>query len=153
MIDRTVFRDEWRRLVARFGQQWDKEQALAYLEFLSPHMDTAEFQSAARSLWAVAKWFPRPADFLLAASGEDWEHAIGAIELCTPPEWGWSARWQQISSRGQDACRRLGGIPAMRTAWQRDPLRLKTEWERAYEQSTAREALLLPSPPELRALP
>jgi hypothetical protein len=41
----------------------------------------------------------------------------------------------------------------MRAAWERDPSRLKSEWERAYEQSLATDALRLSAAPELRALP
>jgi hypothetical protein len=33
------------------------------------------------------------------------------------------------------------------------PLRLKSEWERAYEQALASDARLLPAAPERRALP
>jgi hypothetical protein len=88
MIDPRVFRDEWRRLLARFGREWDRDQAKAYHEYLSPRMETAAFMASARSLWVSAKWFPRPADFLFLEASGDWEHVLRALDLCTPPEWG-----------------------------------------------------------------
>ena len=40
---------------------------LAYWKFLNDRLSNEQFMAAARTVWATSRFFPRPADFLLAA--------------------------------------------------------------------------------------
>lgn len=119
---------------------------LAYFEYLGAQMDTDGFIAAARVLWATSRFFPRPVDFVLAGTAGEWPTVVRAVEEYTPPRADWLEHWEQLSDRSRAACHRLGGLAAMRKAYERDTLRLKAEWERAYEQEISAEVLALPSP-------
>lgn len=146
MIDRDEFKNTWAHLCERFRRPNDTKQSAAYYVFLNEQMDTGEFLKAARAIWATSKYFPRPADFLLVSAGNDWRHLLAAIEECKPPEWSWKKHYDQLSDRARSACEQLGGIHAMRTVFDKDVLRLKSAWERAYEQAAADAVLALPPP-------
>lgn len=146
MIDRADFANAWKHLCGRFRRRNDPAQAAAYYDFLADQMDTAEFLQAARALWATARYFPRPADFVLVAGAAEWPTVLRAVAEYTPPHGQWHQHWRELSPRAVEACRRLGGIEGMRAAYERDVLRLKTEWERAFEQATADAVLALPAP-------
>jgi hypothetical protein len=156
MIDPAEFQTVWRHLLTRFGKTYDAGQAAAYLDYLSPEMDTDTFKAAARSLWATAKWFPRPADFLLVRAAGEWRTVIDCMAGCAHPDFAAMQKpdgaWWRLSDRARDACVALGGIPGMKLANERNSLALKTAWEKAYEEATATRALALPAPRPDRAL-
>lgn len=71
MIDDVVFVTEMTILRDRFGRQNMTAETIArYLDFLSPRMSTAEFQSAAREVFNNDTWWPSPARFLDAVRGD-----------------------------------------------------------------------------------
>lgn len=146
MVERTQFHQVWLSLCERFGQDARPNQEMAYYRYLNEQMDTPTCLAAARALWATAKWFPRPADFLLAGAADDWARVLECVRLHHPPEWGWVEPWKRMSERSRAACLALGGIPAMKTCAGNDPIRTKKAWEDAYEQATTSEALALPAP-------
>lgn len=152
MIDRNEFQSAWAMLCERFGKTYEGNQAAAYYRYLNDQMDTEGFVRAARALWATARWFPRPADFLLVGAAGEWALVLAAAEAYTPPAWEWSQHWQRMTERGREACRAIGGMTTIRALWERDVTKLKAEWERAFEQSMAAEVLSLPAP-NLRKLP
>jgi hypothetical protein len=82
MIDRHEFWAAWERLCRRFGRDLDKDEARDYHGYLDPQLDTEEFLDAARKLWASREFFPRPDDFLDAATGSSDEQALDQWQLC-----------------------------------------------------------------------
>ena len=147
MIDPTQFHAAWEGLCTRFGKEPDPRQAGAYLRYLSEQMTTEQFIQSVRALWATAKWFPRPADFLLIATADDWQIVMRCMDECKPPEWNWSDIWrEEMNERARAACLALGGIQSMRPMRDKDIIRLKAAWESAYEQAAASAALALPAP-------
>lgn len=143
MITTHTFSQEWRRHCLRHGRAIDQDEAACYLEYLSEQMDEATFVAASRALWATSRFFPRPADFVLIGAGGEWRLVIRCIEGFAPPKWEWTGPWKELSDRGREACKQLGGMETMRAAFERDALRLKAAWEQAYEQATAAEVLQL----------
>lgn len=146
MIDREAFKAGWYGILLRFGVEFHKDQAAAYYEYLSPQMETGDFLQAAQAIWATAKWFPRPVDFVLIGTAGEWSDVLKVAELYRPPDAGWVVYWGSLSKRSQDACRNLGGLTVVRRLYERDPIKLKQEWEKAFEQVVTREALALPTP-------
>jgi hypothetical protein len=141
VIDNTEFKRAWTAIVDRFGKEFNPKIAAAYYEFLSPQMDTETFLAAARTVWASAKWFPRPADFLTAGVGDEWRRvdvwmdpSLTAVER--------DEKWRALSARTRETVKRLGGLDAMRGV--KDVLRLKSAFEQTYEQAMASEVLALP---------
>lgn len=141
MIDKRQFLDVWAQLCGRFGRPVDAKQAAAYYENLSPVMDTPQFLVAARSLWAGAKYFPRPADFLTVAASADWQHVLDAVSSWRPPDTAWTEPWKRRSPRAVAACRRLGDVTTMRAIYDRDVFRLRTAFMEAYEEEAVGEIL------------
>lgn len=137
MIDRDAFKRTWAQLCARFGKQSDPQQAVAYYEFLTEQLDTQAFIAAARAIWATSTWFPRPVDFVLVIAAGEWRLVLEAVGKYAPPDAAWLTAWEALSERSRAACKQLGGLSAMRTIYDRDVLRLKSEWERAYEQEVS----------------
>lgn len=146
MIERAAFKQAWGHLCTRFGRSDDPAQAVQYFDYLSEQMGTDEFLRAARAVWATARYFPRPADFLLIAAADEWMLVLRCIEGFRGPDWPWREPWERLSKRAQDACNLLGGMEALKGAAARDPLRLKAAWEAAYEQAAASAVLALPAP-------
>ncbi len=146
MIERSEFGRAWKHLCERFGRANDPQQAAAYFGFLSEAMDNEEFTRAARTLWATARFFPRPADFLVVAANKEWLKVLQAVELYTPPQAEWLEPWRSLTPRARQACDRLGGIAGMRQIFDKDVLRLKEAWEKSYEQTSANEVLALAAP-------
>jgi hypothetical protein len=142
MIDRRAFTRSWQEILTRFGRDPEPGQAAAYYEYLSEQMDTEQFLAAARALWATARYFPRPADFLLMGAGGEWDTVRLAMEGVSTQSW--AGHWRTLSARSQDACRALGGVPHMADMWARDSIRLKAAWEAEYERTVAVAALSLP---------
>lgn len=152
MIDLTAFNDAFRSLSTRFGRAYDANQAAAYHEFLDDHLDTPQFQAAARTIWATAKWWPRPADFLMVGSGDEWHRVTLWMDPAASPQKR-DEHWGALSTRAQTAVKRIGGLEALQGLSGKDALRVKAAWEAAYEQATASAVLSLPLPKTgLRAL-
>jgi len=147
MIDQAAFIRAWRHLCTRFGRKVDADEAAEYLDFLDGQLDTDSFLAAARVLWATAKWFPRPADFVLVGAAGEWRLVLEAVDRYAPPDTAWLKPWGALSDRSREACQQLGGLAAMRAVYERDVLRLKAAWEAAYEQEVGLEAAatLLPA--------
>jgi hypothetical protein len=142
MIDEAMFYAEWEALAGRFGKGADATQAAAFYDFLTDRMDTEDFVAAARTLWANARWFPRPVDFLLVSTAADWEGVLECMELSGKKE-AWHEQYALLPQRVRDACLALGGIPHLKYLHDKDSIRAKTEWEKAVEQATAGEVLRL----------
>jgi hypothetical protein len=144
MIDRSAFKQAWGHICARFGREHDPKQAAAYFEYLSEQMETEEFLASARAIWATAKWFPRPADFLTVVVTDEWLKVLACVEDYNPPHGKWYEKWREFEPRTRSACDQLGGIAGMKAVAEKDVIRLKAAWEQAYEQAAAAQALALP---------
>jgi hypothetical protein len=161
MLSLAEFRTEWNRLETRFGRDHNEETLDAYYEFLAPLMDTAAFLAAAHTVWATFKWWPRPADFLTLAAQGEWPLVVQCVEGYRPPDWPWTtdapdgtiAPWKRLSERSRGAVKQMGGIDAVKAAYERDPIRAKDAWEKALEQATADEVLRLSAAGTFKALP
>lgn len=152
MIDKDTFKAAWRRLCVRFGQAVDADQAAMYHQYLTELMDTDEFLVSCRAIWASAKWFPRPADFLSVRAGLDWPLVLECAEGYAPPDWRWVEPWKRMSPRGQAACQRLGGMTAIHDQMGRSVLKLREAFLVAYEEEATAETLALPAPRDSRRL-
>jgi hypothetical protein len=157
VIDRDEFKRAFRAIVDRFGRKMEPKEyaafAASYYEFLSGQMDTDTFLAAARTIWATAKWFPRPCDFMTAGIGDEWRVLTKCLDEYHAPEWKHTEFWAQLSGRAQEAVKRLGGLDSAKALMGKDALRLKAGFEAAYEQATASEVLALPSVSVRAALP
>ena len=151
MIDKDEFKQAWRRLCHRFGKEVNPQVAAAYYEFLNEALETGVFLSAAQVIWATAKWFPRPADFLTVGIGGEWDLVQRCMELADKKQ-AWHVDYALLSDRGRAACKALGGIHEMIPVRNKDTIRLKMAWEQAYEQATAATVLALPSGPKAPGL-
>lgn len=155
MIEESAFKHAWSQLLKRFGRDMDPGTAAAYYEYLSPQMDTAAFLSASQAIWATAKWFPRPADFVLQHAAGDWAIVLQCIAGYHGPDWAWIRAWEQLSTRGKTACKAFGGMDVIKATYEKQPLTFREAWTAAYEQTAATDALALPAPaydtPQLKA--
>jgi hypothetical protein len=152
-ITNDVFEEGWRKLLERFGKPYSARQAADYLEFLNDcGMSDGAFKAATRQVWATAKWFPRPADFLTVGIGGEWETVLRCMELADKKQ-AWHVDFALLTDRGRAACKALGGIHEMIPVRNKDTIRLKTAWEQAYEQATASTLAALPQPARVPALP
>lgn len=62
------FTNVWTPLCRRFGKDLGQtDEAALYLEYLNARLSEEQIRGAARALWATREFFPRPADFVLAA--------------------------------------------------------------------------------------
>lgn len=146
MIALDEFTPAWEHLCARFGKEPDARQSAAYYGFLSERMETDEFLRAARTLWATAKWFPRPADFLGLGASDDWQLVLNSAAAYNPPDASWHEHWKQLSPRGAAAARQLGGISAIKPLYDRDVIRLRSAFLEAYEAVAVQDVLAAPLP-------
>lgn len=161
MIDRKEFLKAWQAIEERFGRTPDPKMAAMYLAFLTEQMETAEFLAAARTIWATAKFWPRPADFLTLGPAGEWPIVVRCIDGFRAPDWPWVkpgpdgelSPWHSLSERSRAACRQMGGMDVLKATYERDPIRAKTEWERALEQTTADAVLQLAATGTFRTLP
>lgn len=152
MIDKDEFKAAWRNLLVRFGKEVNVDQAAMYYDYLSATMDTAEFLPACHAIWATAKWFPRPADFLTVRAGQEWPLVLSAAEAYRPPDAAWVPLFRALSPRSQAAIRRLGGIDAVRAQMERSVVKLRESFLAAYEEEATTEALALPAPSNVKRL-
>jgi hypothetical protein len=152
MIDAESFALAWKHLEERFGKERNEAMRLMYYDFLAAQMDTDAFMGAARTIWATFKWWPRPADFLTLAAAGEWPLVVKCVEGYRPPDWPWMETRKQLSERAWGGVRQMGGIDALKAAYERDPLRAKEAWEKALEQSTADAVLQLAAAGAFKAL-
>jgi hypothetical protein len=152
MIQRAKFAEAWKHLCGRFNRPDDPQQAAAYYEYLTDEMDTDEFLQAARALWSGARFFPAPADFVTVHAQGEWPLVMEVARGYSPPAWEWVTHWKNLSPRSQAACKRLGGVDVVRALYERDPMKLKAEWEKAYEQALTADVLALPVGENVRRL-
>ena len=151
MIDQTTFAAEWRLLEERFGKSHTLEVVRRYHETLDPLLDTEEFTRAARSLFAHARFFPSPADFLGPRCNRAWTRVQRCIDELCPPEWRWGERWLSLSPTTKWACEQLGGIAGMKKAADRDIVQLRATFRRIYVEAALSEAIHLPALPSSRS--
>ncbi len=146
MISRELFLGHWQRICRRFGRTFDAgnlRDAEDYLDFLGPRMSDEEFDEAARAVWATAKWFPRPADFLGVQAANEWRTVL---ELATNFN---GDVWAQLTTAAKLATEALGGTAGIREA--RDVGRMRERWIDAYEQEVQAEAAVRRLPDGRRA--
>lgn len=149
MIELHTFSRAWDRLRARFGRPTDPDEAADYHAYLSAQMDEPQFLAACQVLWANARWFPRPVDFVLVGATGDWRLVLLAMDGYAPPAWSWVGPWNTMTARSREACLALGGIEGMRAVREQGRLlALKAAWEQAYEQVAASEVLQAIAQPE-----
>ncbi len=151
MIDKAVFVEEWKALLVRFGRKVDDantEQGRRFYAFLSPLMDTETFTSAARSVWATSRFFPRPADFLTTQATEVWAEMSALLRAYNPPIWGerysateWWQAWRALPDAATDAADALGTAEQLQKLLHSHSMKLREQWERLYEQHTVTEAV------------
>lgn len=138
MIDKRTFVAWWKRLEDRFGQTPGADAYLGYLD--SQGMDSDEFELAASAVWATARFFPRPADFLLVQAGQAWDAVRKNVsDLQTRDEAAWFAARARIPDRAWKVLATLGGPPAVLDT--RDLSRVRRDFLDAYELTVAEEAM------------
>lgn len=156
MLDKTQFAKTFALLAARFGKDFGDQAgplSAGYFTYLDAcGLSDVDLERAARAIFATHKFFPRPADFLCAHLASEWAVVLDALDACRPPDYGWAPYFKILSGKGRNACLALGGIPTMREIADKDLVRLKQAWERAYEQATEQQAMALPSAAERKAL-
>lgn len=132
MIEKRKFLAWWARLEERFGVTPGADAYLRYLE--SQRMDTASFETAAASVWATSRFFPRPADFLLVEAGAAWMAVLQHAPQLLPPASS-RERWDEaravIPDRAFTALQTIGGPAAVRDS--HDIARLRREFLDAFE--------------------
>lgn len=146
MIDKAAFKQGWRNLSARFGKEINADQAAMYYDYLSQVMETDEFLQACNAIWATAKWFPRPADFLNVRAASEWPIVLRCANEYRPPDATWFETWKLLAPRSQAAVKRLGGIDAVKEQLARNSLKIKEAFLAAFEEEATAEVLALPAP-------
>lgn len=139
MIDRETFLWHWKRICRRFGKKFDQQNltdAEDYLAFLERRMPTEEFEEAAQAVWATAKWFPRPADFLRVQAGREWRTVLELVAAWDKPTWA------GLTTNARLATEAVGGLTSIGAA--KDVGRTMTLWLDAYEREVQADAAVLP---------
>jgi len=135
VIDRAVFLTHWKRICRRFDRAFDRDTLTEtddYFEFLSARMSTEDFDEAARAVWATARFFPRPADFLSVQAGHEWRTVL---EFSSDFD---RDVWAQLTVAAKLATEAIGGTAVVRGS--RDLVRLRTAWLDAYEREVQAES-------------
>lgn len=108
MIDREVFTREMALLIDRFNRPFSKPVAARYYEILCEHLDTGDFELAARLAFARETYFPAPLRLVelvqpsaKVAAGEEWERVLEAVRRGSGAE---------LSPAGQRALKEVGGL-------------------------------------------
>ena len=143
MISPGLFLEHWKRICRRFDRVFDKgnlADAEDYMAFLGPRMGDEEFGEAAQAVWATAKWFPRPADFLSVRAGHEWRLVLEVSVNFDRDVWA------RLTSAAKLATEAVGGTEGIRRA--REIVRLRTAWLDAYEREVQAESSVsrLPEP-------
>lgn len=144
-IPRQLFLEHWKRICRRFGRGFDEgnlADAEDYLVFLDGRLTAEEFVDAARAVWATARWFPRPADFLGVMAGHEWRTVLEVAGNWDPDAWA------ELTVAAKLATEAVGGTAGIREA--RDVPRLRAAWLDAYEREVKAECAV-PRLPELPA--
>jgi hypothetical protein len=136
----------WQLLCRRFDRECRQDEAAAYLEYLDALLTPEEIEAAARAVWADREYFPRPADFLLAA------HASVLARLrAAAREWNrdrGGRTWDELlgpqGSMARRVLRELGGVDHVSRLLDRGPLELRREVEHAVSQLLRVDAAQLP---------
>jgi hypothetical protein len=135
VIDRSTFLAHWKRICRRFERPFDQGnlvEADDYHAFLDARMSTEEFDEAARAVWATARWFPRPADFLGMQAGHEWRTVLELAQ-------GWDREaWAQLTTAAKLATEAVGGTAGIREA--REVVKLRGAWFDAYEREVQAES-------------
>ena len=135
MIEPAVFLTHWKRICRRFDRVFDAENVSEsgdYLDFLSARMSTEDFDEAARSVWATARFFPRPADFLSVQAGHEWRTVL---EMATNFD---RETWGQLTTAAKLATEAVGGTDGIRAS--RELVKLRAAWLDAYEREVQAES-------------
>lgn len=138
MISEETFIGGWEMLCERFGH--DLEESIPEAQRLHDYLnqmgvEDEGFLLAVRRIWATARFFPRPADFLQDECAAAWD----AVE-----EWAWSLRPNEPSPTPVPspavlrALNTVGGIDAVKDT--RGPHRntLRKAFFEAYEAELTR---------------
>lgn len=139
MIDKHTFAAWWQRLEARFGETQGADAYLAYLE--SQGLETQDFASAAASVWATSRFFPRPADFLLVQAGAAWAAVLKHAASLVPPvssREAWDDARAAIPERAFKALGTIGGPVALREC--SDLARFRRDFLDAFERAVIEDA-------------
>ena len=133
---------EWARaflaLAKRFGRTPDTEEARMYGAYLdSCGLTVDEAVAACRSLWATARFWPRPADFLEVTAEREWAKVLYLSQRHgSDPEY--RAVWDTLTLDAKDAIGSLGGIHTLKEA--RSILRVREAFFDALSRTTAARA-------------
>lgn len=114
MIEKDRFNRVWKHLCQRFNRDPNPSEAVLYLQWLSPQMNTEAFEEAARHLWATREFFPRPIDFLEAARPSIEAEAQDQWKLCDRVMSGDREALARMSPAGQKTVMLMGGPAALR---------------------------------------
>lgn len=162
MIDSAKFWPEWQRICKRFGRTAEASEAGDYLEYLDAcGLDTQQAVEAARMVWATARFFPRPSDFLQGEAAAGWtliqeyahrQFAPHNLSAPAPAELASQLR-EAIPSRSRAAILALGGYRVVHEA--RDLPKIRREYFDAFEQVVVEETMVprLKAPETQLALP
>jgi hypothetical protein len=144
-IEHADFIRIWRHICRRFNRDFDHEQAAAYFDYLGEYLTTEEFTASARHIWATSRFFPRPADFLVADATDAWRQVSRTADLYTTPaprEFGEAMK--ALPPRCKSAVRDMGGIDAVKREMAHSTVRAREAFERAYEAAVVADMPALP---------
>ena len=148
MIQRTTFVDHWERICRRFRRPFDEmnmQDAEDYFAFLNEHMEQDEFVGAAQAVWATAKWFPRPSDFLAVRAGMEWRKVLEMVQRFD------NATWRGLSQAARLATEAVGGTTGIAGAT--NVVRIRQAWLESYERELEAKSLERLPPSGRRVIP
>lgn len=114
MIDENVFKREWAVICDRLNRTPSRATAARYYQVLSRRMNTEQFVAAAEHVFATARYFPTPAEFLEAVEGETEERAAEDWSLCQRVMSGNLNALQRMSEAGRKTVALMGGPERLR---------------------------------------
>lgn len=131
-LSKSVFLMHWQRLARRFGRKLDDgclAEAEDYYAFLSHRMTAEAYVVAAQTLWATAKWFPRPSEFLTTGAAKEWRLVLAMAQN------GWDREvWAGLGDAAKLATESCGGLSGMGATT--NVLKLMEAWMASYERET-----------------
>ena len=129
----TIWWNVYVKLCHRWNRELSGEEAAQYRSFLSMHgMGDEEIKSAAVALWATARFFPRPVDFLLYRRRNAWAKAVEAATTFLPPMD--SGTWTELEDElTRQTIHELGGISSLKRAIGRDAIATRRSFMEVYE--------------------
>lgn len=129
-LTKTVFLSEWERLARRFNRKLDEAslaEAEDYFRFLSHRMSAGDFLTASHTVWATAKWFPRPSDFLTTNAAQEWRVVLSMAQDGYDKD-----TWGALSQSARHSTEACGGLTGMGASV--NVMRLRDAWMDAYER-------------------